>query len=129
MLEGRRKGVQLALYIVDADASVRESLGRIAAADGFQVRGFASIEQFVTDLEHTGKGCVLLDSSLVRNGSALREAMRRRSFEWPVVVLCAGVDQAARREARELRADLMLNKPVDARMLIDTIAWVIDEEM
>jgi FixJ family two-component response regulator len=53
MIEGRLKE-ELALYIVDADASVCESLGRIAAADGFQVRGFASLEQFLTGLEPAG---------------------------------------------------------------------------
>src|SRR5262245_19575188 len=92
MLAARGKGEQLVLYIVDADASVREALCRLASTGGFRARAFESIEQFVTELEPDGKGCVLLDSSLVRGGGTLRETMRRRYPEWPVIMLCAGAD-------------------------------------
>jgi DNA-binding response OmpR family regulator len=68
-----------------------------------------------------------MDSSLACSGSALREAMRRRSLEWPVAVLCAGVNKAAQHEAWELGADLMLTRPFDADGHFDTTAWVIDE--
>jgi len=128
MLAGRAKGEQLVLYIVDADASVREALCRLAVASGFGARAFTSIEQFATELEPNGKGCVLLDSSLVRSARALRETMRRRYLEWPVIVLCAGADEAARYEARAFGADFLLHKPVDAQALFDSIAWVTDEK-
>jgi len=128
MLAGRGKREQLVLYIVDADASVREALCRLAVASGFRARAFTSIEQFVTELEPNGKGCVLLDSSLVPSGRALKETMWRRHLEWPVIVLCAGADEAARHEAREFGAHLLLNKPVDAQALFDSIAWVTDEK-
>ena len=58
---------------------------------------------------------MLLDSSLLRSGSALRETLRSRRHEWPVIVLCAGADEAARQEARDLGARFLLNKPVDAK--------------
>jgi FixJ family two-component response regulator len=47
--------------------------------------------------------------------------MRLRHFEWPVIVLCAGADEAARHEARDLGAHFLLNKPVDAQALFDSI--------
>jgi FixJ family two-component response regulator len=126
MLAERSRGEQLVLYIVDPDASVCQALCRLAAAGGLRSRAFASIEQFMTELEPDGNGCVLLDSSLIRSGSALREAMRRRFPEWPVIVLCAGAEQAARQEARDLGAHFLLNKPVDDQALFDSIAWVTD---
>jgi FixJ family two-component response regulator len=128
MLAERSKEEQLVLYIVDADASVRQALSRLASAGGFRARAFASIEQFVTELEPNGKGCVLLDSSLVRGGCTLRETMRRRYLEWPVIMLCAGADETARHKARAVRVDFLLHKPVDAQALFDSIAWVTDEE-
>lgn len=127
MLAERRKGEQLVLYIVEADASVRQSLCRLAATGGFRARAFASIEEFLTDLEPRSKGCVLLDWSLVRSGSALRETMRRRYLEWPVIMLCASASETARHEARDLGAHFLLNKPVDGQALFDSIAWVTDE--
>jgi FixJ family two-component response regulator len=126
MLAERSTGQQTVLYIVDADASVCQALCRLTAACGFRSRAFASIEQFVTELEPDGNGCVLLDSSLIRSGSALRETMRRRHLEWPVIVLCAGADEAARHAARDIGAHFLLNKPVDAQALLDSIAWVTD---
>lgn len=128
MLAKRSKGEPVVLCIVDADASVRQALCRLASTGGFRARAFASVEQFVTEPEPEGKGCVLLDSSLVPSGSALRETMRRRLPEWPVIMLCAGSDEAGRHEARALGAEFLLNKPVDAQALFDSIAWVTDED-
>jgi FixJ family two-component response regulator len=127
MLAERSKEEQFLLYIVEADASVRQALCRLASTGGFQARAFANIEEFVTELEPRGKGCLLLDSSLVRSGSALRETLRRRYPEWPVIMLCAGADEAARQEARHLGVHFLLNKPVDAQALFDSIAWLTDE--
>jgi FixJ family two-component response regulator len=129
MLAEQSKGEQLVLYIVDADASVRQALCRLASTGGFRARAFASIEQFMTELEPNDKGCLLLDSSLVRAGSALREAVRHRSPAWPVIMLCVGADEAARQEAMDLGADFLLNKPVDAQALFDSIAWVTMRRM
>jgi len=53
-------------------------------------------------VEPNGRGCLLLDSSLVRSGSALRERMRCRYLGWPVIVLCAGAEETARHEARDM---------------------------
>jgi FixJ family two-component response regulator len=128
MLADRGKGEPLVLCIVDADASVRQALCRLAAAGGFRARAFASIEQLVTELEPCGNGCLLIDSALVRSGSALRETMRRRYPDWPVIMLWAGADALARHEARALGAYFLLNKPVDAQALFDSIAWVTDVE-
>jgi FixJ family two-component response regulator len=126
MLAERSRGKPLELYIVDADASVCQALCRLATTGGFRSRAFGSIEQFVKEFEPDGKGCVLLDCSLLRSGSALRETLRSRRLEWPVIVLCAGADDAARQEARDLGARFLLNKPVDAQALFDSITWVTD---
>ena len=129
MLAGRSKGDELVLYIVDTDASVRDALCRLALAGRSRAYAFATIEQFVTQLQPNGKGCVLLDSSLVRRSQALKETMRSRHLEWPVIVLCADADEVARHEARAFGAHFLLNKPVDAQALFDSIAWVTDEDM
>jgi len=124
-----RSGVgELVLYIVDTDTSVREALSRLATSAGFQSRPFASVEQFVAQFSANAKGCVLLDSSLLRGGKEAIATMRGRGIEWPVIVLCASVDEAARHEARVFGAHFLLNKPVDAQALFDAIAWVTDDE-
>lgn len=127
MLAAQAKAGPLVLCVVEADASVREALCRLASAGGFRPRAFATIEQLVSELEPGGRGCVLLDSSLVRNATSLGKMLRSRCFDWPLIVLCASADEAARHEARDLGASLLLNKPVDAQALFDSIAWVTDQ--
>lgn len=128
MLARREKTEPPVLHVVDADASVREALCRLTDAGGLRARAYATVEHFMADLESAGKGCVLLDASLIGSDSTIRDAMRRRQIEWPVIVISAGADQTARRRARAAGADFFLQKPVDAQALFDSIAWVTGEE-
>ena len=128
MLAERKKTGPTVLYVVDADASVREALCRLTDAGGLRTRAFASIEQFLADLDSTEQGCLLLDATLVGDGCTIRDSMRRRRLDWPVIVICAGADQTARRRARTVEADFLLRKPVDDQALFDSIAWFTGEE-
>jgi len=65
------------LYVVDADASVREALCRLTDAGGLRTRAFASIEQFMADLDSTEQGCLLLDATLVGDGCTIRDSRCR----------------------------------------------------
>lgn len=112
------------LHIVDADASVRSGLFRLAISAGFEVHTYASLEQFLGCMSAEAGGCVLLDSSLLDGGVELASTLRERGIDWPVIVLCAGDDAAAREDARNVGARFLLNKPVDAQALFDAIAWV-----
>jgi len=65
----------LLLCIVDADVSVREALCRLASAAGFRPQPFASVEQFMAHSSPNGKGCVLLDSSMLRVDKQFKATM------------------------------------------------------
>jgi len=116
------------LYIVDADASVRNALCRLAIAAGFEARPFDSIDHFIASLSPHGKGCVILDSSLLSDAARLRVAMHESGVDWPVIVLCADHNSAARHDARLIGARFLLNKPVDGQALIDAVAWVTEAD-
>ena len=128
MLAQRNKTGPTVLYVVETDASVREALCRLTDAGGLRTRAFASLEQFLAELDSDGRGCVLLDATLVGDGCTIRDAMRRRRLDWPVIVICAGADQTARRRARTVEADFLLRKPVDDQALFDSIAWFTGED-
>ena len=128
MLAERKKTGPTVLYVVDADASVREALCRLTDAGGLRTRAFASLEQFLAELHSDGPGCVLLDATLVGDGCTIRDSMRRRHLDWPVIVIGAGADQTARRRARTVEADFLLRKPVDDQALFDSIAWFTGED-
>jgi len=117
-----------AICVVDADASVREALARLLSAGGLRVRTFASVEEVVAGMEPIAARCVLMDSSLLGNCKAQGDLMRNRCLDRPMIVLCAGADESARREARARGACFLLSKPVDAQALFDAIAWVTEAE-
>jgi FixJ family two-component response regulator len=81
MLVERSRGERRVFYIVDADASARQAVCRLASAGGFRARALASIAQLVTELEPDDTDWLLLDSSLVHGDSAGRATVRLRSPE------------------------------------------------
>lgn len=123
-----RQPIERAICIVDADVSVREALARLLSAAGFRTRSFADIKQFVADREPGVKGCVLVGWSTVGGVGASGALVLRGRLGWPVIVLSESGDEMARQQARTLGARFLLSKPVDAQALLDSIAWVTDEE-
>ncbi|MFO1392867.1 MAG: hypothetical protein U1F09_03765 [Steroidobacteraceae bacterium] len=114
------------LYIIEADAAVRDALCRLATSLGIKALSFASVEQFVGWSPPDDVGCVLLDSSFLGAAACLKAQAR----EWPVIVMCASdcSATAALIEARRLGARLMLSKPIDSQALLDVVVWVTEEE-
>jgi FixJ family two-component response regulator len=84
----------VSLYVVDADASVRDALCRLATSAGLQARSFASVEQFVTQSSADWGGCVLLDSSLLGEAARVNAERCGRGLDRPVIMMCAS-DSAA----------------------------------
>ena len=108
----------LTIYVLDDDAGVREALGRLMRASGFQVRTCASEEELVAAADPDRPGCVLFDL-----GVALSEPLAAR-VAMPLIALTGGFEDEAETEARRRGADFLLHKPADARALMDAIRWV-----
>jgi two-component system, LuxR family, response regulator FixJ len=114
------------LYIVEADASVRDALCRLANSVGFKAQSFASVEQYVAQSSSEDGGCVLLDSSLLGAAACLTAQGR----DLPVIVMSAGGSDAsaARVDARRFGARLVLSKPIDSQALFDVVWWFTEDE-
>ena len=127
-MPARGDGRKTVVYVVDRDASVRSGLCRLALSAGFEARPFASVDHFVAARWPDDDACVILDSSQLAGGTKLKDAMRKRGVDWPVIVLCARDGPLARHDARVAGARFFLHKPVDAQALLDAIAWVTEGE-
>ena len=112
------------LHIVDADASVRDGLVRLAMATGFEAHAYASAEELLAVPMVRAHACVLVDSSLLACDARVRSAMQRRAAAWPMIVLGTGDGPVGTQRARGVGARFLLNKPVDAQALFDAIEWV-----
>ena len=110
------------IFVVDDDASVRTALDRLLRAAGWNVRLFASAEEFLQQDVDLSAGCLVADVHLGRmNGLELKTALNGRAAKVPVI-LTSGVDDAALEgEAHRVGAIAFFRKPFDVGALLDLI--------
>jgi FixJ family two-component response regulator len=122
----RSRGV---VYIVDADASVRQGLARLVDSAGLEAMPCDSTAAFFQQGPTARGACALLDISALLLGDPGQWAkLRAAAQSMPIVALSADDDPATRRMARAMGARAFFRKPVDAAALLDSIDWVMHTE-
>ena len=121
----RREQGRHVVYVVEADAGVRDGLCRLLRSAGLDTRPFGAIEELSTAPEPSESGCILLDiSAPAAAAPGFHDELRRIGL--PSIALSARRDATMRRRARELGSQFFLGKPVDDQALLDAIEWVIE---
>jgi DNA-binding response OmpR family regulator len=108
------------ILIVDDDPTIRDSLARVLQSEDFEVRlaengrvGARQVLDCLPDL-------ILLDLNMPdTNGWQAFEVIARLVPQVPVIVITARPDQA--RRAAEVGIDMLLEKPLDIPVLLETI--------
>ena len=117
-------GAPLVVYVVDDDASIRDSLALMLGLAGYATRLFADAESFLERFEPAWSGCVVADLRLPgRSGVELQASVRERGSAIPFIVITAHGDVAAARTAFRAQAVDFIEKPFDESQLraaIDT---------
>ena len=117
------------VYVVDADASVRQGLARLVDSAGLESVPCDSIEAFLGQTPGTRSACALLEvSGLLQCEAAIWSRLRAMAAAMPVIALSARDDPAMRRLAQDLGAEAFFHQPVDAAALLDSIDWVTRAE-
>ena len=120
----------LTVYIVDDDASVRDSLALMLGLAGYASAAFADAESLLAAWATEWKGCVVTDLRLPGlSGIELQAELARRGSRLPVVIITAHADVPGARAAFRAQALDFLEKPFDdaqLRQAIDT-AFAIEE--
>lgn len=110
------------VFIVDDDASVRDSLSLMLSLQGHATATFASADDFLHSMQPDWSGCVVLDIRMPgMSGLELQEALRARRSRLPVIVVTAHGDVAAARQAFLAEAVDFIEKPFEAGQIIDAI--------
>lgn len=110
------------VFLVDDDASVRDSLSLLLSLKGLRSQVFATAESFLETYRPEWRGCLLTDLRMPgMSGLELQTTLRARSVDLPVVVLTAHGDVATTRAALKAGAVDFLEKPVDDDVLIDVL--------
>jgi FixJ family two-component response regulator len=108
----------LTVYIVEDDASVRDSLALMLGLAGYNTVFFGDAEGFLAAWRQDWTGCVVADLKLPgASGVELQAEVRRRGGSLPFIIITAHGDVAAARAAFRADAVDFLEKPFDQGQL------------
>ena len=117
------------VFIVDDDASVRDSLGLLLGLKGYRTQAFASADDFLRVYQPSSAGCLLLDINIPgMSGLELQAALRERQIALPIIVITAHGDVPTVRTALKGGAVDFLEKPVDPDALLETVRVALDTD-
>ena len=110
------------VFIVDDDASIRDSLSLLLSLRGYVTAVFATAEDFLAALQPDWRGCVVLDIRMPgMSGLELQRCLLARGPTLPVIVITAHGDVAAARQAFLSNAVDFIEKPFDGKQLLVVI--------
>lgn len=121
---------RLTVFVVDDDASVRDSIALMLGLEGYRTSVFADAEAFLAAWRADWAGCVIADVRLPgQSGVELQDALRKRGVALPFVIITAHGDVATARAAFRSQAVDFLEKPFDNVQLCAAIetAFALEE--
>jgi FixJ family two-component response regulator len=109
---------RLTVFIIDDDASVRDSLALMLGLEGYRTALFADAEAFLAAWRPDWAGCVVSDLRLPGvSGIELQAELARRSNALPFIIITAHGDVPTARKAFQAQAVDFLEKPFDHAQL------------
>ena len=113
--------------VVDDDASFRGALQRLLKSAGFQVRGFASAEDFLKSGRQHETGCLIADIRMPgMSGLDLQAKLNADHFPIPTIFISAHGDEKMRLQAMRGGAVKFLAKPFDDAILLESVRTALN---
>ena len=110
------------IAVVDDDQSVREALENLISSVGFEVKLFASAEDFLDSDTPLQTDCAILDVRLPGiSGLELQQRLAADGQSIPVIIITAQGDDKTQHEAVALGAIAFLKKPVKEEVLLAAV--------
>jgi FixJ family two-component response regulator len=115
------------VFLVDDDPDVLKALSRLLRAKGFEVRPFASPEEFLAQHDASIPGCAVLDVSMPGlDGLELQAALTAGGAQRPIIFITGKGDVPTSVQAMKAGAIDFLTKPVNDLDLLAAIARAED---
>jgi len=116
----------LLISIVDDDASMREALIGLVRSLGYEVRDFASAEDFLASNELDRFACAITDIQMPgMSGFELKRELSTRHDSLPVIMITARAEPDIEEKAMSSGATYFLRKPFEAEMLANCLQRVL----
>lgn len=120
---------QVCINVVDDDALVLRSVGRLLQSAGYRVRTFSSGQDFLAYYAEGVPGCIVIDLSMPGlNGLELQQALAKKSAAPPVVFISGQSDVATSVEAMKAGAVDFLTKPFDEQHLLGAVSAAVEKD-
>jgi len=117
-----------AIYIVDDDEAVRDSLRWLLEANGYRVHGFASAEDFLTSYHADQIGVLIVDVRMPgMSGLELQEELIRRQSPLPIIFITGHGDVPMAVSTMKKGAVDFLEKPFNETALRNTVARMLEQ--
>jgi FixJ family two-component response regulator len=118
------------VYIVDDDASMRDSVSLMLGLLGYHTASFSSAEAFLAAYDKKWTGCVVADLKLPgKTGLELQAEMRAQDSHLPFVIITAHGGVSSARTAFKQEAVDFLEKPFDEKDLRAAIDKGLEKEL
>ena len=113
--------------IVDDDELIRDSLHGLMKAAGFQALAFASGEEFLNSGQQERTACLIADIRMPgMSGLELQAKLIKDHHKIPTIFITAQGDEKMRMQALRSGAVKFLTKPVDNKVLLDSVRAALD---
>jgi FixJ family two-component response regulator len=120
---------RLTVFIVDDDASVRDSLALMLGLSGYRTAVFADAEAFLRACKPDWVGCVVADLRLPgMTGVELQAKLGQQAHPLPFIIITAHGDVPTARAAFHANAVDFLEKPFDHEQLRAAIERAFSSE-
>jgi RNA polymerase sigma factor (sigma-70 family) len=121
---------QPTVFVVDDDPDMRASLTELLSASELPVRTFESAAAFLEKFDDSTPGCALLDIRMPgMDGLELQEKIRERGSEIPIIIMTAYGDVPTAVRALRNGATDFVEKPFQARALVQRIRQAIERDV
>jgi len=118
------------IYIVDDDASMRDSLSLMLGLLGYRTASFESAETLLAAYQDDWAGCVVADLKLPgKSGLELQAELRARNSRLPFVIITGHGDVTSARAAFQSEAVDFLEKPFNEAELRAAIEKGVQKEL
>ena len=110
------------IYVVDDDAAVRRTLGRLLRLMDFDTVSYATPDSFLLAAPDLSDGCVLLDVKMPSlGGLEVQAKLKTLGFSLPIIVITGQGDVQTAVQAMKAGAFDFLEKPYEDEVLLSTI--------
>ena len=118
-----------AIYVIDDDDAVRQSLEFLLKTAGYAVTGFESAKAFLKILPELRSGCILTDVRMPEmTGIDLLRHVKELGVDIPVIVITGHGDISLAVDAMKLGAVDFLEKPFDDDQLLAALKSALNQD-